>query len=134
MDVEMEDRLPGGGADVHAEVVAIGLMDPFYGRPGVGDDGHQLRAFLVGGLEPRRHMPARDDQRVARGDGELVPEAEDQAPTMEQPIIRRAAEGACGGRHVRSGIGNPLISSRPESPAATHAAQRHCRTGRHAVL
>ena len=31
---------------------------------------------------------------MARRDGELVPEAEDQAPTMEEPIVRRAAEGA----------------------------------------
>ena len=90
-------------------------------------------ALLVGGLEPRRHVPARDEQGVAGGDGEPVPEAEDQAPVMKEPISRRAAEGARGVGHARFRSGGGLISSCPESPAATQAAQRHVRTGRHAV-
>jgi hypothetical protein len=52
MDVEMKDRLAGGSADVHAEVVAIGLVDLLDGGPSIGDRGHQLDAFRVGGLEP----------------------------------------------------------------------------------
>lgn len=52
MDVHVKDRLPRGVADVHAEIVTIGLMDPLDGGPGVGNRGHQLRALLVGGLEP----------------------------------------------------------------------------------
>jgi hypothetical protein len=52
VDVQVEDRLPRGLADVHAEVVAVGLVDAFDGGPRVGDGGHQFRALLVGGLEP----------------------------------------------------------------------------------
>jgi len=52
MDVHVKDRLPRDVADVYAEIVAIGLMDPLDGGPGVGNRGHQLRALLVGGLEP----------------------------------------------------------------------------------
>ena len=52
VDVQMKDRLPRGVADVHAEVVAIGLMDVLDGSAGIGDRGHQLHAFLVGGVEP----------------------------------------------------------------------------------
>ena len=52
MDVQMKDCLPRGVADVHTEVVAVGLVDLLDGGPGVGDGGHQLHAFLVGGLEP----------------------------------------------------------------------------------
>jgi hypothetical protein len=52
MDVEMKDCLPGGVADVHAEVVPVGLVDLLDGDPRVVDGGHQLSALLVGGLEP----------------------------------------------------------------------------------
>jgi hypothetical protein len=48
----MEDRLPCGVADVHAEVVTIGLMDLLDGSAGVGNRGDQLHALLVGGVEP----------------------------------------------------------------------------------
>src|SRR5262245_8474352 len=87
----MEDRLPRGLADVHAEVVAVGLVDSLDGGPRVGDGGHQLRALLVGGLEPRRHVTAGDEQGVAWRDGELVPQAEDEASTVEDVIIRWSA-------------------------------------------
>ena len=52
MDVQVKDRLPSSMTDVHAEVVTIGLMEPLDGGPGVGDRGHQLNTFLVGGLKP----------------------------------------------------------------------------------
>jgi hypothetical protein len=70
---------------------------------------------------------------MARRDWELVPEAQDQATAMEELIVRRAAEETGGLGHAPERVGGELISSLPESPAATHAAQRHCRTGRHAV-
>ena len=52
VDVQMKDRLPRGGADIHAEVVTIGLMDLLDGTTDVGNRGHQLHALLVGGVEP----------------------------------------------------------------------------------
>jgi hypothetical protein len=52
MDMQMKDRLSGGVADVHAEVIAIGLVDSLDRGPGVGDRGHQFRAFLIGRFEP----------------------------------------------------------------------------------
>jgi hypothetical protein len=133
VDEQVEDRLPGGLADVHAEVVAVGLVDALDGGPRVGDGGHQLRAFLVGGREPRGHVTARDDQRVAGRDGELVPQAEDQAPAVEDLILCGAAEGTGRVGHGRRGSVAGVMSRWPESPAATHGAQRHCRTGRPAV-
>ena len=61
VDVQMRDRLPGGFADVDAEVVAIRLMDTLDRGFGVGDRGHQLDAFLSSGVKPRCHMASRGD-------------------------------------------------------------------------
>jgi hypothetical protein len=52
VDVQVKDRLARGLADVHADVVAVGPVDALDGGPRVGDGGHQLRPFLVGGVEP----------------------------------------------------------------------------------
>ena len=65
MQVEMKDGLPRRFADVHPDVVAIGLPGAFDRGTRVVDRGEQLDALGVRGREPARNMAPWDEQRMA---------------------------------------------------------------------
>jgi len=74
MDMEVENRLAGGGAAVDADVVAIGsimLLDDPFGLMDGRDEGHLLRGR---GLEPGRNVPSRDQQGMAWRYGVGIPQ------------------------------------------------------------
>ena len=65
MQMEMEDGLPRRFADVHPDVVAIGLPGAFDRNTRMVDRGKQLAALGVRGREPARNMAPWDEQRTA---------------------------------------------------------------------
>jgi hypothetical protein len=87
VDVQVEDGLAGGPADVDADVVAVRAVAA----------GDQLAAVVEGladglvllgaGVEPGGHVPPRDDEQVARARGEGVPEGEDER-SLEGDAVR----------------------------------------------
>ncbi len=74
-DVDVEDGLAGGLADVDADGEAVGAVRGLDGGPRVVDAGQEGEPLGVGRLEPGRHAAPGDDERVPRGDREGVPEA-----------------------------------------------------------
>ena len=65
VDVEVEDRLAGGGSDVDADIEAVRGMAAGDQLTASVDAGHQGGSLLGRGVEPRRHVPTRDDEQVA---------------------------------------------------------------------
>jgi hypothetical protein len=92
VNVEVEGS---GRADVHTEVVAVGLMGDLDGLASDGDRRQQRRVLLGGCVEPGSHMTTRDEQGVAGGDGKCVPEAQNKGGLVEDPrAVEAVAERA----------------------------------------
>ena len=72
MNVEVRYRLTGGCTVVDADVVAGGMELVVEIVTGRDQERHQVGAFCVRDFEERRHVPLRDDQRVAGRDREAV--------------------------------------------------------------
>jgi len=92
--VQMSDGLAGIATDVHADVVPgrpISFVDL---RSSNGDRRKELRAFLVRRIEPRRHAPRRDEQRVAVGHGKGIPQAQDEFAAVKDPVVGYGAKRA----------------------------------------
>ena len=65
VDVEVHHRLAGGGANVRADVVAIGvepLVEESFCLPGEGEEGGE---FCVGRVEEAGDVPEGDEEEVA---------------------------------------------------------------------
>jgi hypothetical protein len=133
VDVQVEDGLARGFADVDADVEAVGAVAAGGQVSASVDAGAQGRSLLGGGVEPRRDVLSRDDEQVAFAHREGVPEGPREAVFEGDAVLGREAEGAGRGRRHRAPFG-PLalrvISSLPSRPAATQAAQRQAFTGR----
>ena len=72
MDVEVHHRLAGGGADVHADVVAVGVepvVEEGFRLPDEGEEGGLLR---VGRVEEAGDVAVGDEEEVAGARGELI--------------------------------------------------------------
>lgn len=133
--VQVRDGLPRRGADVDADVEAVGRVgaDDGFAR---GDGGlHQLGALGGRGLEPGCDVPPRRQQRVTGVHGERVPEADDERARVEHAVDADGAERAGASRHrVPTAVADRRrMVSVPSRPAATQAAHRHRGTGRFAV-
>ncbi len=135
VDVEMEDGLPRGFADVDADVVAVGVVAAGDQVSAAIEAGGDCRALVGGGVEPGRDVPARNDEEVARVHREGVPEGPREAVFEGDAVLGGEAEGAlggCGHGAVVCLFVLRVISSVPSRPAATQAAQRQAFTGRRA--
>ena len=135
VDVEVEDGLARGFADVDADVEAVGAVAAGDQLSASVDAVGQGRSLLGGGVEPGRDVPSRDEEQVAFAHREGVPEGPRQAVFEGDAVLGGEAEGALGGcRHgVAAGLlVRRVISSLPSRPAATQAAQRQAFTGRRA--
>jgi hypothetical protein len=76
MNMEVKDRLPGCGATVDTNIIAIGAVVPLYDRLGFINRGNERHVFCDRSLKPRRDMSLRDQECVARRHGESVPQAQ----------------------------------------------------------
>jgi hypothetical protein len=133
VDVEVEDGLARGFADVHADVEAVGVVAVVEEVPRPVDSGDDGCLLLLAGVEPGRDVPSGDDEEMAFADREGVPEGPRQAVFEGDPVAGGGAERAIGGCRHRGWVGCfvlRVISSRPSRPAATHTAQRQPCTGR----
>ena len=133
--MEMKHRLPGGGAVVPAHIDAIGVSffpDDFRcALHGVD----QLATFFSCRFGPRRDVALGHDECVAGRDWEGIPQREDVAVCVKDPVARHIPEWA-GWRAQRASVfaaGRVDISSRPSSPALRHSPQRQTETERLAI-
>jgi hypothetical protein len=96
--MKMEDCLAGRLTAVDADVVTICTEAPFNCKSGYFDSSGKRDTFLMGRVKPISCVPFRDEQSVARTDGECVPKANHQGVLVKNPIERRRAEWArfCG--------------------------------------
>jgi hypothetical protein len=83
MHMQMWNCLSRRVTDVNADVVAGGVVAGFDGVAGGFDSCSEGGVFCVGCLEPIGHMAIGDDQGVAVGHREAVPEAGDQVGLVE---------------------------------------------------
>ena len=100
VDVQVEDGLAGGFADVDADVEAVGAVAAGDQLSASVEAGGQGRSLLGGGVEPGGDVPSRDDEQVAFADREGVPEGPREAVFEGDAVLGGEAEGARGGcRH-----------------------------------
>ena len=100
--MEVKHRLPGGLPDVEADVVPVRPVTLGHNVACGGEGAHEGGLLLGGDVEPGRDVPPRDDQRVAGGDGEAVPERPGELILVEDSFRRpRVAERAGLVAHVR---------------------------------
>jgi hypothetical protein len=133
VDVEVEDGLASGLADVDADVEAVGVVATRQEIPGTVDGCGDRCLLVLARVEPGRDVPSGDDEEMAFADREGVPEGPRQAVFEGDPVAGGGAERAIGGCRHRGRVGCfvlRVISSRPSRPAATHTAQRQLCTGR----
>jgi hypothetical protein len=133
VDVQVEDGLACGFADVDADVEAVGVVAAGEELSALVDGGCYGGSLLCRGVEPGRDVPPRDDQQVAFAHGEGIPEGPREPVFEGDPFLGGEAEGAGRGRRHRLGsdlAARRVISSLPSRPAATQAAQRQALTGR----
>ncbi len=97
VDVEVEDGLAGGLADVDADGEAVGAVRGLDGGPRAVDAGEEGEPLGLGRLEPRCHVATGHDEGVAGGDREGVPEAPNSVRLEDQPPGVRGAEGTAPG-------------------------------------
>jgi len=138
VEVEVEDGLASGPSDVQADVVAVGVVAVGHEVAGPVEGGEDGRALLVARVEPGGDVAPGDDEEMAGGHGEGVPEGASALVFEGDAVPGWEAEGA-GGFGLVGGGGHGwawarpragVISRRPGRPAATQAAQRQPRTGR----
>jgi len=65
VDVQVHHRLAGCLADIHADIVAVGVELPVEVGLRLPDQGEEGLLLLFGGVEEVGEMPERDDQQVA---------------------------------------------------------------------
>jgi hypothetical protein len=94
VDVQMRDRLTGGGALVDADVVPIGVVLRVNSLANEVQELEQGKALIGGGGGQVRDVTPRHDGGVAGGDGEPVPEGAGQWGLVDEEILRWMAEGA----------------------------------------
>lgn len=70
--MEVEDGLSGGGAGVHADVVAVGLVMGFDERFGNTNHLIQVRFFFLAQEEEIFFQYIADDKEMTRGNGVLI--------------------------------------------------------------
>ena len=100
MDVQVEDGLAGGRADVDSDIEAIGPVPP-QNLPARAFDAIQERVLLLrSGIKPRRHMPARNDQSVPFRNRVTVPQPKALFCLKDDPGWVRGAKWAVAG-HAR---------------------------------
>jgi hypothetical protein len=93
VNVEVKYCLPGGLPDVDADVVPVRPVTLGHDVAGDGDRIYEGGLLIGGCVEPGRDVPPRDEQRVARGDGEAVPEPPGELILVEDSFRRlRVAE------------------------------------------
>jgi hypothetical protein len=73
MQMEMQDRLPGGLPDVDADVVAIRAVDALDRGSRQVDGGKEFGPLGSRRVEPRCDVARRNQKRVTGADGEGVP-------------------------------------------------------------
>jgi len=92
--MEMKHRLPGGGAVVPAHIDAIGVSffpDDFRcALHGV----NQFTTFISRRFEPRCDVTLGHDECVTRRDWVGIPQREDVAICLKDPVARHTAEWA----------------------------------------
>ncbi len=81
VDVQVRDGLPGGVTQVDADVEAIGTPLRADDATDCLDRTEERSAFLGRRIEPGGDVPIRNDQRVALGNREAIPEREDVLET-----------------------------------------------------
>jgi hypothetical protein len=102
VDVEVKYCLTGGLPDVDADVVPVRPVTLGHNVACYGEGAHEGGLLLSSGVEPGRDVPPRDEQRVAGGDGETVPESPCEFVLVEDSFRRsRVAERAGLVTHVR---------------------------------
>ncbi len=93
MDMEVEDRLAGGGATIDADVVTVGLVVFLNHRLGVGNGVDQGDLLRHRGIEPRGKVSPGNQQRVPGRYREGVPKANDLIMLKEDAIRRWLTKG-----------------------------------------
>jgi hypothetical protein len=96
--VQVHDGLARGLADVDADVVAVGPQLAVELPADLGDRGEQRALLARGGVEPRRDVPARQDQRVPRRHRVAVADRDDERVPADEAVGRELAEHAGHGR------------------------------------
>ena len=106
----MWHSLAGGGTIVDANVIARGVEQVVEIVTGRSQKRHQVGALCVRDFEERRHMPLRDDQRVAGRDREAVADDDCEFALMNDAFGGQGAEGA-GRTQCNSRVDQPSESS-----------------------
>jgi hypothetical protein len=99
VQVEVCHGLPCGGAEIHADVEAIGLVSCSDCHLRDLDGRGQLMALVPGRVVPGGQMPSRHEQGMTRADGETIPEPEDEVALVKHASSFGHAEGTIIGRH-----------------------------------
>jgi len=133
VQMQVRHRLSRRRTDIDADVE--GVRRPT--RPDRVTDGVD-RAEEFGSLfgrrvEPARHMPMRNDERMPVGYGKAVPQREDVLRAQEHALVVGIAERAGDRRGLQSGLRGSVMINSPLSPAATQSAHRQAAVGLRAV-
>jgi hypothetical protein len=94
VDVQVEHRLPGGGADIDADVVAVGpvtLVNERSCRVYQGYEGGLLRFSRV---EKTQDVSSWNDERMSGGHRVTIPQRDRQLILSEHPVFWGIAERA----------------------------------------
>jgi len=87
MDVEVKNCLDSGGATVDADIVAIGSVVLLNNRLGLINGADERHVLYGRGLEPRRNVSSRYQERVAGQHRVGVPQAKHLIPVKKYAIF-----------------------------------------------
>lgn len=111
MDMDMCHGLTGCRSDVDADVIAIRIVAVFDRLPYLRKEGEGFGDFHGGKAEQVRFVSPGDDQRVARADGEGVPDGDGAAIGADRSNLANSPAQRASRLHSRDGNTNRRWSS-----------------------
>ena len=90
--MHMKDSLAGGRPIVHADVVTRRRVAFFDDLTNTVHTVKRVYLLLLARVQPRRHMPPRNQQCVPCSYGVHVPERDDEIVFVYQPVLFDAAQ------------------------------------------